>query len=37
MCRLCQLCLTLMHHLCQELLALARSVEFPLQHIDEPL
>jgi hypothetical protein len=37
MCRLCQLRLTRMHHLCQELLALVRGGEFLLQHIDEPL
>jgi hypothetical protein len=33
----CQLCLTLVHHLRQELLARTGCVEFPLQHIDQPL
>jgi hypothetical protein len=36
-CRVCQLCLAFVHPLCQERLTLAGRVEFPLQHIDEPL
>src|SRR5262245_31746298 len=36
-CRLCQLCLTIMHPLCQELLPDEGCVEFGLEHIDEPL
>jgi hypothetical protein len=36
-CRLYQLCLTLMHPLCQQLFPLSRCVEFPLEYLDQPL